>query len=76
MTQEEIKEAIKSKCSSNETAMYGWELGYKDAIKDACELLSRMVWEVTYEDLEGNSVNHCDKIEFIEEFKKAMEEQQ
>ena len=53
----------------------GHKQGYKDAIKDACELLARMVWEVTYEDLECNSTHHCDKVEFIEDFKKAMEEQ-
>ena len=44
-------------------------------IDKVCELLTRMIWEVTYEDLEGNSIHHYDKMEFIEEFKKAMEEQ-
>lgn len=43
-------------------------------IEEACKLLERMIWEVTYEDLEGNSVQHYDKMEFIENFKKAMEE--
>lgn len=33
-----------------------------------------MIWEITYEDLEGNSVQHYDKMEFIEDFKKAMDE--
>lgn len=42
-------------------------------IEKACELLARMIREVTYEDLEGNSVEHYDKIEFIEDFKKYME---
>ena len=41
-------------------------------IEKARELLARMVWEVTYEDLEGNSVQHYDKMEFIEDFCKAM----
>ena len=27
-------------------------------IEKACELLNRMIWEVTYEDLEGNSTQH------------------
>ena len=46
----------------------------KDAfIEKVCKLLARMVWEVTYEDLEGNSVQHYDKMEFIEDFKKYME---
>lgn len=45
----------------------------KDAlIEKACELLARMIWEVTYEDLEGNSVQHYDKMEFIEEFRNYM----
>lgn len=46
----------------------------EEFIKEACELLAKMIWEVTYEDLEGNSVQHYDKMEFIEDFKKAMEE--
>ena len=47
----------------------------KDAfIEKACKLLARMIWEVTYEDLEGNSTEHHDKMEFIEDFKKYMEE--
>ena len=45
----------------------------KDAfINKACELINRLIWEVTYEDLEGNSVQHYDKMEFIEDFRKAM----
>lgn len=43
-------------------------------IEKACELLTRMIWEVTYEDLEGNYVQHYDKMEFIEDFKKYMED--
>lgn len=47
----------------------------KDAfIEKASELLTRMIWEVTYEDLEGNYVQHYDKMEFIEDFKKYMED--
>ena len=47
----------------------------KDAFIDkVCELLTRMIWEVTYEDLEGDSVQHYDKMEFIEDLKKTMEE--
>ena len=41
-------------------------------IEKACEVLDRMIWEVTYEDLEGNSVQHYDKMEFIEDFKNYM----
>lgn len=41
-------------------------------IEKACELLVRMVWEVTYEDLGGDSVQHYDKMEFIEDFKNYM----
>lgn len=46
----------------------------EEFIKEACELLAKMIWEVTYEDLESNSVQNYDKMEFIEDFKKAMEE--
>ena len=45
----------------------------EEFIKEACELLERMIWEITYEDLEGNSVQHYDKMEFIDDFKKAIE---
>lgn len=41
-------------------------------IEKACELLMKMVWDVTYEDLEGNSTQHYDKMEFIEKFKNYM----
>lgn len=41
-------------------------------IEKACEILERMVQEVTYEDLEGNSVQHYDKTEFIEDFRNYM----
>ena len=41
-------------------------------IEKACELLAKMIWEVSYEDLEGNSVQHHDKMEFIEDFKNYM----
>ena len=41
-------------------------------IEKACELLMKMVWDVTYEDLEGNSTQHYDKMEFIEDFKNYM----
>ena len=41
-------------------------------IEKACNLLARMIWEVTYEDLEGNSTEHHDKMEFIETFKNNM----
>lgn len=45
----------------------------KDAfIEKTGELLARMIWEVTYEDLEGDSVQHYDKTEFIEDFKNYL----
>jgi hypothetical protein len=44
-------------------------------IEKACELLEKMIEEVTYYDvLEGGFVQHYDKMEFIEDFRKAMEE--
>ena len=45
----------------------------KDAfIEKMCNLLDRMIWEVTYEDLEGDSTQHYDKMEFIEDFKNYI----
>lgn len=44
-------------------------------IEKACTLLAEMVIEVTYKDLNGDvSAEHYDKMEFIEDFRKAMEE--
>lgn len=42
------------------------------SIEKACGILNRMIWEVVYEDFEDNSTQHCDKNEFIEDFKKYM----
>ena len=44
-------------------------------IKKACEFLSKTIWNITYEDLEGNSVENTDKIKFIETFKNYMKEE-
>lgn len=47
----------------------------KTMIDKVCELLAEIVIEVTYKDLNGDvSVEHYDKMEFIEDFRKAMEE--
>lgn len=54
-----ISRNLERKCSFKETTMYGWELGYEDAIEKACEWLkkSTILADTT-----------------IERFKKAMEE--
>ena len=36
-----ISRNLESKCSFRETVMYGWELGYEDAIGKACEWLKK-----------------------------------
>lgn len=41
-------------------------------IEKACKILAKMVCEVIYEDLEGNSTQHYDKMEFIDDFRKYM----
>ena len=41
-------------------------------IEKACEFLSKTIWNITYEDLEGNSTENTDKINFIETFKTYM----
>jgi hypothetical protein len=38
-------------------------------IDKACEFLYKTIWNITYEDLEGNSTENTDKIKFIETFK-------
>lgn len=63
----------KSDIVANKENLEMKEVDYNNTIIErACELLARMIWEVTYEDLEGNSVQHYDKMEFIEDFKKYM----
>jgi hypothetical protein len=49
-----------------------YKQGYKDAVDKACEFLSKTIWNITYEDLEGNSTENTDKINFIETFKTYM----
>ena len=47
---------------------------YDTFLDKACKLLEKMIEEVTYYDtLEGAFVQHYDKMEFIEDFRKAME---
>lgn len=60
-------------CNRNPSFEAGAKWAKENFIEEACELLERMIWEITYEDLEGNSVQHYDKMEFIEDFKKAMD---
>ena len=43
-------------------------------IDKACDLLSRMVCDITYKDLQGDSTEHYDTTEFVEDFRKAMSE--
>lgn len=58
---------------TNSQDEFGIEYIHKDAfIEKAGELLARMIWEVTYEDIEDDSVQHYDKIEFIEDFKNYL----
>ena len=62
-----INRNLERKCSFQETTMYGWELGYKDAVDKACEWLE----ERQAVDLEVPNIE-----KFIEAFKKEMEELQ
>lgn len=69
-----ISRNLESKCSFRETTMYGWELGYKDAIDKACKwfeehlLLDDPKWYV-----EGEKTL---QEKMIDDLRKAMEEQQ
>ena len=42
-------------------------------IEKACNLIAKMVLEVTYRDLEDDSVEHYDKTEFVEDFRRYLE---
>ena len=66
-----INRNLESKCSFIETTMYGWELGYKDAIDKACEFLK------SYRQETPDGMGYIAGIvndETIEDFRKAMEE--
>lgn len=62
-----IPRKMEYKCQNLSDTMYGWELGYKDAIEKACEWLNNFYNEETHSYLVK---------EDIEGFRKAMEEQQ
>ena len=58
---------------TNSQDEFGIEYVLKDAfIEKTGELLAKMIREVTYEDLEGDSVQHHNKMEFIEDFKNYL----
>ena len=64
-----------------DTIQESYKQGYKDAIDKACELLNENIEDRTrsYEDYDVHDVvvsNYAIKKEFIEAFRKAMEEQQ
>lgn len=65
-----ISRNLERKCSFKETTMYGWELGYKDAIDKSCEWLADNLLHYWGQ----INANYTD--EFIDNFKKAMEDEQ
>lgn len=49
------------------------EYVHKDAfIEKVCDLLDRMIVDVTYNECDGSLTEHYDKHEFIEEFKECL----
>lgn len=60
-----ISRNLERKCSFQETTMYGWELGWQDAIDKVCEFMQSCEGYV----VSGNKCNY-------ENFIKYMEEQQ
>lgn len=65
-----ISRNLERKCSFRETTMYGWELGYNDAIGKACKWLKCNYAEFTDNTRLGIKID-----ELINDFKKDMEEQ-
>jgi len=51
------------------------EIARKEMIEKFCSLLNKMIWEITYEDLNGNSVCNYDKVKFINDLKQAMKDE-
>lgn len=61
---------LEGKCSFRETTMYGWELGYKDAIEKACEWLKD-----NHADIFIRYIRGYDADDEIEIFRKYMEDE-
>ena len=51
------------------------EIIREEMIEKLCNLLNKMIWEITYEDLDGSSVYNHDKVKFIENIKQAMKDE-
>ena len=66
-----ISRNLERKCTFQETTMYGWELGWQDAVDKALEWWKE---ELTYPSMSAEEIAWIDAK--IEDFKKFMEEQQ
>lgn len=66
-----IPRKLEYKCQHLSDMMYGWELGYKDAIEKACEWLRNNHADIYLRYIRGYEAD--DEIELL---KKYMEEQQ
>lgn len=66
-----ISRNLERNCSFKETTMYGWKLGYKDAIDKACEWIERFA----YNSIITDNIGESEKQAIIIAFKEAMEEQ-
>lgn len=70
---------LEHKCEYLSNVMYGWKLGFSDAIEKACEFFDKRMWEMnSYADdttyvVDGKASSIS---EFIRNFKDYMEEQQ
>lgn len=62
-----INRNLERKCSFRETTMYGWELGYNDAIDKACKWLKFNYAEFTDNTRLGIKID-----ELVKDFKKDM----
>ena len=65
-----ISRNLERKCSFQETTMYGWELGYRDAIEKAVEWIKQFA----YNSVVTDHVGEREKQAIIVAFKQAMEE--
>lgn len=67
---------LERKCSFRETTMYGWKLGYKDAIDKACEWLFEYNKHQAKKFGAKSIMRLSDYTIYVGDFRKAMEEQQ
>ena len=71
-----VSRNLERKCSFRETTMYGWELGWKDAVDKVCKLIFEYNKRQAKRFGAKSIMRLSDYTINVGDFRKAMEEQQ